>query len=308
MRSTILIVLAIAAAFSTSLPAAEGEMKATLDSLELADGLFLLRSDSPIGNPSTLALRGEDGFLLVDPNLLLAAEPLREFLAAQGGAPVRYIATTHFHGDHSEGLELFPGSVSLAPRAQRRRLATGRVVLGERPIESSALPDLTLDDDVTLRFGGRTIDLMLPPQRHGHTDGDLLVYLREDRVLCAGDYVFFDKFPIVDLDNGGSLEGFLGNLRWIADTFPPDTRVVPGHGTFKPEPIRTATIAQVRAYADALERSIAWIRHQLESGVDIETLAAREDLPEPFPTMGAKPRYLSAARWIRQVHRAIALP
>ncbi|ANM29997.1 hypothetical protein ABI59_11080 [Acidobacteria bacterium Mor1] len=189
---------------------------------------------------------------------------------------------------------------------QRERLATGQVVLGERPIEAAALPDLVFDQDVTLRFAGRTIDLLLPPNRSGHTDGDLFIYLREDRVLCAGDYVFFDKFPIVDLQNGGSLDGFLENLRWIVDRFPPDTRVVPGHGTFKPAEIRIATIAEVRAYAETLERTIDWIRGELERGVDLETLATRDDLPEPLPTMGARPRYLSAERWIRQVYRALA--
>ncbi len=299
------ILLLLLVILPVSVAAEEGGMKATLDSLELGDGLFLLRSDSPIGNPSTLALRGEEGFLLVDPNLLLAAQPLKAFLRSAGDLPVRYIATTHFHGDHSEGLEVFPDAVSFAPVRQRERLATGEVVLGERPIEAAALPDIVFDEDVTLRFAGRTIDLLLPPNRNGHTDGDLFVYLREDRVLVAGDYVFFDKFPIVDLQNGGSLDGFLENLRWVVERFPPDTRVVPGHGTFKPEAIRLATIADVRAYADTLEQTVEWIRGELERGADVETLATREDLPEPLPTMGARPRYLSAERWIRQVHRAL---
>ncbi len=300
------IVLAVAAApLLPSSARADDAPPVTVDALELAEGLHLVRSNSPVGNPSTVVLETGDGFLLVDPNLLLAADALRGFLDGRGGGPVRWIATTHYHGDHSEGLESFPGATAFAPRPQRERGAAQPVVLGERPVAVAALPDVALEADATLHAGGRTVELLLPPRRDAHTDGDLFVWFREDRVLCAGDHVFLDRFPLVDHDAGGSLDGLLENLRWIAETFPPDTRIVPGHGAFPPDPVRALTIAEIRAYVAALERAVDWVRERLEAGVDVDRLATEIEPPEEIAAFARRPRYVSVERWVRQVHRAL---
>ena len=295
---------------SSSLPilASDGDaepMKVTLDALELADGLTMVRTDSPIGNPSTTVAVGEGGVLLVDPNLAIAEDVLTGYLDELGAGPVRYVITTHYHGDHSEGLEVFPEAVALAPRLQRDRLRTGAVVLGERPIEAEALPDLVFDDDLTLRFGEHTIDLLLPPDRSGHTDGDVLVYFREAGVLVAGDYVFDGKFPLIDYDAGGSLTGYLANLHWMLQRFPPQTRIVPGHGSFAPAPPRALSMGDLRAWLEALERTIDWVRDQLEAGRTVAQILESE-LPEEIERMGARPRYVKPENWIKSVHRGLS--
>ncbi len=278
---------------------------ATLDSIALGEGLHFVRTDSRVGNPSTVVAEGDGGFFVVDPNLLIAGDVLKQFLADHGGGPVRFIATTHYHGDHTEGLQTFPAAVAIAPREQRRRLATGSEEVGEAPGDLATLPALAIDGNLSLHFGSRTIDLLLPPERNGHTDGDLLVYFREDGVLCAGDYVFYDRFPVIDLDNGGSLEGYLGNLRWIVSSFPPDTRIVPGHGTFAPAEIHLVTIADLRAWIADLEMSVEWIRTKLESGASAESLAQADDLPVRMTELATRPRYMSVPRWIALVQRGL---
>jgi len=275
----------------------------TLDRIELAEGVHLVRSNSPIGNPSTVLVRGPDGALVVDPNLALAGETLRSLITRLERGPVRYVVATHHHGDHSEGLETFPDAVALAPAPQRERLRTGPIVLGERPIHGAALPELTFDGAVTLHLGANTARLLLPPHRSAHTDGDVFVHLPEAGVLCAGDHLFLDRFPIIDLDGGGSLQGYLANLDWIADAFPPDTRIVAGHGTFEPDPIRLATVDEVRSWRRTLDATITWIGDRLDEGHTVEEIAEM-DLPPAFASLTARPRYVSAPRWIAAVARA----
>lgn len=297
-----LVVGALIAALTGPVPGARAAEapEVTLDRVDLAPGVHLVRSNSPIGNPSTVLVDGPDGVLVVDPNLALAGEALSALIARLDLGPVRYVVATHHHGDHSEGLETFPDAVALAPVPQRERLRTDAIVLGQRPIHADALPELTFDGSITLHLGANTARLLLPPDRSGHTDGDVLVHLPEAGVLCVGDHLFLDRFPIIDLDGGGSFEGYLANLRWISDAFAPDTRIVAGHGTFEPDPVRLATVDEVRAWRETLEATIRWVSARLDEGHTVEEIAEM-DLPPAFASMTERPRYVSAPRWIAAV-------
>jgi cyclase len=215
---------------------------------------------------------------------------------------VRYATATHYHGDHTENFELLarevPEATLFVPHRQRIRLATGAVVHGERPLAPQALPRLTFEETLTLRLNGETIDVMTLPHRRGHTDGDAVVYFHEAEVLYVGDYLFLDRYPIIDAS--GDLEGYLANIEFLLDRFPDDTIVVPGHGTFFPEPLTTATMDRFRENLDALRRSITLVRTRLEQGESVEEIVKR-GLPQELRPYGERPRYLSEERWIRFV-------
>ena len=72
-----------------------------------------------------------------------------------------------------------------------------------------------------------------------HTDGDAAVFFRRSDVIVAGDIFDTTRFPVIDLERGGSLQGTIHALnRMIATAIPslPDvsrevgTSVIPGHG------------------------------------------------------------------------------
>lgn len=99
---------------------------------------------------------------------------------------------------------------------------------------------------------------------------------------------------------GGDLDGFLANVRWLTTSFGKDVRIVPGHGSFAPAPLRVASVDDIATWLDRLERSIANIRQALAAGDDVETIVKR-GLPAEFASLGEKPRFLSQERWIRFV-------
>ncbi len=84
-------------------------------------------------------------------------------------------------------------------------------------------PGMTIDDTMSIEDGGRQVDLVcLGP---GHTDGDLILYLPQDKIAFLGDLFFKDAIPNVDdarvLDWMKTLKEA---LKLDAKTF------VPGHG------------------------------------------------------------------------------
>jgi glyoxylase-like metal-dependent hydrolase (beta-lactamase superfamily II) len=88
-----------------------------------------------------------------------------------------------------------------------------------------------------LYLNGEAIEVLHQPA--AHTDGDSIVFFRRSDVLVAGDIFDMTRFPVVDLERGGSLQGSIAALnRMIAIAVPsvPDvsrevgTTVVAGHG------------------------------------------------------------------------------
>jgi glyoxylase-like metal-dependent hydrolase (beta-lactamase superfamily II) len=57
------------------------------------------------------------------------------------------------------------------------------------------------------------------------------VELPAEHVLHAGDLFFLGMLPFVDVrDGGGSFDGLVDTIEWLAGSVPDDVRIVPGHG------------------------------------------------------------------------------
>ncbi len=85
------------------------------------------------------------------------------------------------------------------------------------------VPGMTIDDTLSFVDGGQQVDLMVPGP--GHTDGDLVLYLPQEKIAFLGDLFFKDAIPSVD---DARMLDWMKTLREIlkldAKTF------VPGHG------------------------------------------------------------------------------
>jgi glyoxylase-like metal-dependent hydrolase (beta-lactamase superfamily II) len=272
-----------------------------VDLKQLTPTIYMARTNTPIGNPTSVISVGPDGVFLVDANLAVASDSLLAAVRRVGGGVPRLIATTHYHGDHTEGLEHFvPPAIAVAPARQRARLASDSVFLGERPLHPASLPAITFTDSLRIYFNGDTIDIFTPAVFGGHTDGDAIVHFRTSRILCVGDYLFLDKYPLIDFQAGGDLEGYLTVIETLFRACPKNTTVIPGHGTFSPAPMEVGTTEGWNNYLQALRASIQFIRSRLDEGwTDARLIEA--GLPAEFAGLGAKPRYVSEAGWIRTV-------
>jgi len=76
-------------------------------------------------------------------------------------------------------------------------------------------------------------------QAAAHSDADNFVFFRKSDVVVAGDVLDTTRFPIIDVANGGSIQGEVDALNKLIDlAIPPGpfiyegvgTYVIPGHG------------------------------------------------------------------------------
>ncbi len=230
---------------------------------------------------------GPDGTLIVDNQFAPLAERIQQRLSALGGDKPELIINTHFHGDHTGSNENFgKGATIIAHENVRVRL-----VAGESPRD--ALPAVTFDDRVRVHYNDEAIDIVHMPA--GHTDGDAVVWFRGANVIHMGDHLFNGSYPYIDVDSGGSVQGFMKNLDAALVLINPETKVIPGHGPLGGVDAIVQSLNLVRA-------SALLIMRETEAGTGDAQIVALLD--EEFAAAGKG--FISAERWLSIVRKSRA--
>jgi glyoxylase-like metal-dependent hydrolase (beta-lactamase superfamily II) len=223
---------------------AQSSSSEAVQSWPIRENVFMLVGP---GANTTLHI-GRDGVLVVDPQTSAAAGPLLAAIRRLSDKPVRFIVNTTIDSDHNSGNEALARSGKVLEGGNTRpATVTGT---GGAPIfahenllnrlsESGAAPASLPTDTYFVRqkdmfVNGEAVQLMHVPA--AHTDGDTIVFFRRSDVISAGDVFTPDRYPMIDLTRGGSIEGLLAGINYILELAVPDfneeggTMIVPGHG------------------------------------------------------------------------------
>jgi hydroxyacylglutathione hydrolase len=187
------------------------------------------------------AEQGAPEAVVVDPGG--GATDLRLELA-RSGARATAILVTHGDYDHVGGVaELVQGTGAKVyfPDGEQERMEINRqwaVSIPEFEI------DALLQGDETFEAGGIEWETVKIP---GHSPAH--VAFHADNSLFSGDLLFAGGVGRTDLP-GGDWNTLVASVRALADRFPPETRIYPGHGpatTLGAELERNPFLAELRA-------------------------------------------------------------
>jgi glyoxylase-like metal-dependent hydrolase (beta-lactamase superfamily II) len=166
---------------------------------------------------------------------------------ARMGAACSAILITHGHWDHLLGVaDLADGTGAPVYMAEDERGLLENLP-DLVPAEVAARPytaDSFLRGDETLDLAGITFETLRVP---GHSPGHLAYHA--DGCLFSGDVLFAGSVGRTDLP-GADWDTLVASLRMLADRFPAETRVYPGHGpptTLGAELERNPFLAPLRA-------------------------------------------------------------
>ena len=165
---------------------------------------------------------GDDGVVMVDDQFAPLTDRIVETIRGISNGNIRFLINTHVHGDHVGGNENLGRMGIHIVAAERVRLR-----LAER-LPAVALPVLTYNEPVTIHLNDE--DVRLIPVPPAHTDGDTFIHFRGSDVLHLGDVFRTVAFPVIDRNNGGTLDGTIDALGIAAGIAGPGTKIVPGHG------------------------------------------------------------------------------
>ena len=159
----------------------------------IADNIYWFQSEV-YAQVTAGAVIGTDWAVVID-TLPIPEETLeiREFIEEQLKVPVRFVVNTIYHADHTWGNCFFPGAGIIA-HTKGRQLAKEKNYTalenaqrqgGDFSKTKIVLPQITLDSGaINLKVGKKNLKIFPTP---GNSPDGVSVFVREDRVLFAGD-------------------------------------------------------------------------------------------------------------------------
>ncbi len=180
---------------------------------------------------------GRDGIAVVD--TLISAKEADRFIKdirSVSDKPIKYVINTHSHLDHTFGNSEFSklGAVIVSQTIDKKdMLANGEANLKkaaaygltDKDMEGTRLsyPSLTFSEKMEIDLGDQVIELIYPGP--SHTNGSIMVYLPDKKVLFTGDILFTNYHPNIA---SGDIVSWLKALDAVAAIDP--AKIVPGHG------------------------------------------------------------------------------
>ena len=222
---------------------------------------------------------GNDGVVMIDDQFAPLTERLLAAVRTISDEEIRFLINTHVHPDHTGGNENIGrlGIPIMARDQVRVRLMAS--------LPEIALPVVTFSDDITLHLNGEDAEVItLPP---AHTDGDSYIYFRDSDVIAAGDVFRTVAFPVIDLNNGGTLEGTIEALSILIGMAGPDTQIVPGHGV-------VSSREDVMEFRDMVIDVADQVADMVARGMTYEQVAAASPTAPYEAKWGDPERFLTA--------------
>src|SRR5262245_52018419 len=279
-----LVVAAAAAGFAGNFLAQGIQYdKIEIKTEKVAPNLYMLSGSEGVdpGHPDGAGgrigvLAGPDGIFMVDSQYLQIGDKVLAAVKRIDPGPIRFLVNTHIHGDHTAGNATFAklGAVIFAREELREgmaRQATATAPAASR--DAARLPVVTygMGEPVRLRMNSETVELI--PVRAAHTGGDTIVRFVNADVIMIGDFYRNFGYPFIDTANGGSLKGALDGLELTMKIAGPNTRLVPGHGTY-------ITRTDIVPYRDMMLAVQGRVKELIAQGKTLqETLAAKVTAP-----------------------------
>jgi len=270
-----------------------------IDTVKVRDNVYMLVGSG--GN--TTVFTGDEGIMVVDTQFAPLSTKILAAIRAISDGPIRYVVSTHMHGDHIGGNEAISkagrtraggnvvGDLGAGATGQAAIIAHENVLTrlsappaaGQQQVPFGQWPTETyFGRKREFLFNGEAVQIIHQPK--AHTDGDSVVFFRKSDVVATGDLFTTVMYPFIDVANGGSISGEIDALNAILDITVPSnvneggTLVIPGHGRLSDE-------QDVIEYRDMATIVRDRIKEYVKRGMTLDQVKAKK------PTLDFDPRY-----------------
>ena len=319
LMAAVALTASMGGGIATAQHASSPQRPSSIDILPVHGQVYLLAGP---GSNAVVQV-GSQGVLVVDTMREQDGDELLQAIRTVAGSrPIRYILNTHAHLDHTgsnqkiaeAGSQLVAGNFlrDLGEKSDKsafivahenvlKAMSAPTGLRAPRPFETWPT-DTFFQDEKDLYFNGEGIQLL---HHTGHTDGDALVYFRGSDVIATGDLFSTVSYPVIDLANGGHINGVIEALNRLIDLAISEqfteggTRVIPGHG-------RICDELELVEYRDMVTIIRDRILAMIKKGMSLEEIVAAR------PTLGYESRYgategaWTTSMFIEAVYRNLA--
>ena len=233
---------------------------------KLSDNAYAYTAE---GDPNTGIIIGDDAVLVLDTQAtpVMAQDVIRRIREVTN-KPIRYVLLTHYHAVRVLGASAYGAEHIIASHDTRDLIVErgeqdkaseiGRFPRLFRNVESVPAgltwPTITFSGKMTLWLG--SLEVQLLQLGRGHTKGDTVAWLPQQKILFSGDLVEFDATPYAGDAYFREWPQTLDNLSALQPL-----QLVPGRGAALTTPEAVAAgLAGTRSF-------IADVRASVEAGV-----------------------------------------
>ena len=260
----------------------------TITTHKLTENIYMLEGQG--GNIGISV--GNDGVFMIDSQFASLTPKILEAIKKLSTKPIKFLANTHHHGDHTGGNE----NIS---KLNTPIIAHDNVYkrVKNNPKQSYAsLPILTFNDKLSLYFNGEQVIIFHVD--NAHTDGDALLYFTKSNVLHTGDTYFNARYPYIDLNSGGTVTGYIEAVKSTMILIDDYTKIIPGHGDISNKKEYTAFLNMLESLKNKVETEIS-------NGKTEEAVVSNSSLTKTYDDLNYGCCFISSEKIRRTLYQSL---
>jgi cyclase len=268
---------------------AQNNQEVIIETQQLSDNVYMLTGQG--GNIGVCV--GDQGVFMIDDQFARLTPKILEAIKALSDKPIQFLINTHYHGDHTGGNENIAeqGAKIIAHDNVYKRLSESTPATPKE-----ALPVISFNDKLQLHINGE--DVLVFHAENAHTDGDALLYFTQSNVLHTGDTFFSELYPYIDLDSGGSINGYIEAVKKALILIDDDTKIIPGHG-------KLSNKVKYQFFLSMLEDLKTKVLAEIESGKTEEDVAANTAITKTYDDLGYSWAFINSERIRRTLYKSL---
>jgi glyoxylase-like metal-dependent hydrolase (beta-lactamase superfamily II) len=133
---------------------------------------------------------------------------------------------------------------------------------------------------------------------NSHTDGDLIIYLIEPNVVHVGDVYINGKCPFIDINSGGSIQGYLAAQKMVLALVNDDTMIVPGHGA-------VSNYGLFSEYHNLLQEITAAVQERIDSNESRKDIVKDSSITNTYYKVGYGDGFITAIKFRETLYDGI---
>jgi len=257
---------------------------------------------------------GKDGILLVDTGVATMSDKVVEAIRTLSKRQITYIINTSDRTDHIGGNENFakigsPLAIARAARASVFIIAFNTLLdRMSDPNAKPSIPEKAWPNDTysvpqkNLYFNGEAVQIFHQPAT---TDGNSIVFFRRSDVVSTGDIFDPTEYPIIDLKNGGSLQGVIEGLNRLrqmaipADHMEGGTMIIPGHG-------RLCDVGDLDIYQQMVTIVRDRLQDMINRGMTLDQVKAAKPTRDYDPIYGSNTGNWTTDMFIEAAYKSLS--
>lgn len=235
---------------------------------------------------------GDDGVFMIDSQFAPLTPKILEAIKKLSDKPIKFLTNTHHHGDHTGGNENIT-------KLKTTIIAHDNVYkrLKNNPKQSdAALPIITFNDKLSLYINGEQVIIF--HVENAHTDGDALLYFTKSNVLHTGDTYFNGRYPYIDLNSGGNIDGYIQAVKSAMMLVDDNTKIIPGHGN-------QSNKSEYTTFLNMLDTLKEKVETEISNGKTEEEVASNINLTKSYDELDYGCCFISSEKMRRTLYKSL---